>query len=105
MSDYQAITISPLTPHMGAEIGGLDLSRPLGTDVAAELRTALADHLVLFFRDQPIDFAAHKALARHFGEIHVAAASAAWTVPGHPEVTSMQMPIPPSSPVRTGIPT
>ena len=43
MSDYQAITISPLTPHMGAEIGGIDLSRPLGADVAAELRTALAD--------------------------------------------------------------
>ena len=87
MSDYQTIRVSQLTPHMGAEIGGLDLSQPIRADVAGELRTALAEHLVLFFRDQPIDFAAHKALARHFGEIHVAAASAAWTVPGHPEVT------------------
>jgi taurine dioxygenase len=87
MSAYRTVAVHPLTPHMGAEIGGIDLTRPLPEEQAEELRAALAEHLVLFFRDQPIDFAAHKALARHFGEIHVAPASAAWTVPGHPEVT------------------
>lgn len=87
MSAYRTIEIHPLTPHIGAEISDIDLTRPLAQEQAEELRKALADYLVLFFRDQPIDFAAHKALARHFGEIHVAPASAAWTVPDHPEVT------------------
>lgn len=82
-----ALTIAPLTPHMGAEISGIDLRTPVPADTAEALRRALTDHLVIFFRDQPIDFEAHKALARLFGDIHVAPASAAWTVPGHPEVT------------------
>ncbi len=81
------IRITRLTPHMGGEIHGIDLTRPIAPADAALLNQALTDHLVLFFRDQPIDFEAHKTLARVFGEIHVAEASAAWSVPGHPEVT------------------
>lgn len=79
-------TIEPLTPHMGAELLGIDLMQPIGPETAELLRQALTDHLVLFFRDQAIDFEAHKALARVFGKIHVAPASAAWAVPGHPEI-------------------
>lgn len=89
MTIYRSIEINPLTPHMGAEITGIDLTRPLSEAAASELRAALAEYLVLFFRDQPISFAAHKALARHFGTIHVAAATAAWSVPEHPEITRM----------------
>lgn len=84
---HPALILDPLTPHMGAEVHGVDLSRPLSDETADQLRDALMRHLVLFFRDQPIDFDQHKALARHFGEIHVAPAASAWTVPGHPEVT------------------
>ncbi|AJP71293.1 TauD/TfdA dioxygenase family protein [Sphingomonas hengshuiensis] len=83
------IAIHPLTPHMGAEIDGIDLTAPLSEAQGAALRAALAEHLVLFFRDQPIGHDQHKALARVFGDIHVAAATAAWAVPGHPEVTRM----------------
>ena len=83
----QALRITPLTPVIGAEISGVDLTRPLSAAQASALRQALVDHLVIFFRDQPLDFEAHKALARHFGEIHVAPSSKAWAVPGHPEVT------------------
>ena len=83
----KTLEISQLTPHMGAEISGIDLTRPIPEDVAAELRQALADHLVIFLRDQPIDYEAHKAFARVFGDLHVAPASAAWTVDGHPEIT------------------
>ena len=83
---YQTIEIAPLTPHIGAEVFGLDLTAPITDAQAQELNTALTEHLVLFFRDQPLDFEAHKALARHFGEIHIGAAAAAWAVPGHPEI-------------------
>lgn len=79
--------ISPLNPVIGAEISGIDLTRPLSDDEGAALRKALIDHLVIFFRDQPLDFEAHKRLARHFGDIHIAPSTAAWTVPGHPEIT------------------
>lgn len=83
------IGIRKLTPHMGAEISGIDLGRSISIEDAEDLRRALTDCLVLFFRDQPLDFDSHKALARVFGELHVAKATAAWAVPGHPEITRM----------------
>lgn len=50
--DYRRLRISPLTPHIGAEIGGVDLSRPIGEGLAEELRQALLEWKVIFFRDQ-----------------------------------------------------
>ncbi|MFG2869625.1 TauD/TfdA dioxygenase family protein [Streptomyces sp. NPDC048338] len=50
--DYRLLDISPLTPHIGAEIEGVDLSLPIGEDVAEEIRQALLEWKVLFFRDQ-----------------------------------------------------
>lgn len=84
---YVAIEVKPVTPVIGAEIAGVDLTKPLPPAQVAELQRALADFLVIFFRDQPIDHENHKALARHFGGIHVAESTAPWRVPGHPEVT------------------
>ncbi len=46
------LSIRPLTPTIGAEIEGIDLSAPLDADAVADIRQALLDHLVLFFRDQ-----------------------------------------------------
>ncbi len=46
--------IRPLTPTIGAELTGIDLSRPLEPDAAAEVRSALLQHQVIFFRDQAI---------------------------------------------------
>lgn len=67
---YQRISVTPLTPHIGAEISGVDISRPVNAETIAEIRQALLDHLVVFFRDQDMDFDAHKAFARQFGELH-----------------------------------
>ena len=39
---------------VGAQISGVDLTRPLGAPVLDELRAALHDYKVLFFRDQPL---------------------------------------------------
>jgi taurine dioxygenase len=65
------IEIRPLTRAIGAEIEGLDLRRPLTDDQVAELRQAWLDHLVLFFRDQPIDDEQQLAFALRFGPMHV----------------------------------
>jgi taurine dioxygenase len=62
------IQIDPLTPAIGAEIAGVDLSRPLDEETQDALYRALIDHLVIFFRDQAIEPAAHLAFARTFGE-------------------------------------
>jgi taurine dioxygenase len=65
------IEIRPLTRAIGAEVEGVDLRRPLTDDQVAELRQAWLDHLVLFFRDQPIDDEQQLAFALRFGPIHV----------------------------------
>src|SRR5579883_80854 len=84
---YQRIEVRPLTPVLGAEVHGIDLTKPLSEAAVAELHRALAEHLVIFFRDQPLDFESHKRVARHFGGIHIAPSTAPWRVPDHPEIT------------------
>ena len=69
--DYGSFNISTLTPHIGAEVEGLDLSQPLSDDQLADLRRAFLDWQVLVFRDQQLDREAHKAFGRYFGTLHV----------------------------------
>lgn len=87
--DYRNLVIDPVTPGMGAVISNVDLNQPLDAATVAELQAALAEHLVLFFRDQPLTHESHKAFGRQFGELHIAKATAAWAVPGHPEVVTL----------------
>ena len=54
---------------LGAEIAGLDLSRDLDEAVIDEIRRALLDHLVLFFRDQTLTMDQQLAFARRFGPL------------------------------------
>jgi taurine dioxygenase len=54
--------------HAGAEIRGVDLSRPLPPEHVSAIRAALLRWKVVFFRDQFLDHRQHIALARHFGE-------------------------------------
>jgi taurine dioxygenase len=79
--------VTPLTPRIGAEISGLDLRAPLGADQIAALKQALADHLVLFFRDQPINHEAHKRFGRAFGRLQPH--SAVPGIEGHPEIVAI----------------
>ena len=53
---------------LGAEITGVDLSRPLAEGVLAAIRRAWLEHLVIFFRDQPLAPEAYMAFARRLGE-------------------------------------
>src|SRR3990172_11801224 len=63
---YQAIEIRPITGIMGAEIGGVDLSKP-DEKVRAEIRQALAQYLVLVFRDQELTGDQYKDFAKSLG--------------------------------------
>ena len=68
-----AISITPLTPTIGAEISGVDLRETLDADVIGEIRDALHKHLVIFFRDQDITADDHLRFARAFGELSIPA--------------------------------
>ena len=68
---YETINVAPVTPRIGAEVDGLTLANPLSNRQVEELHQALAEHQVLFFRDQPLDVESHKALGRYFGELHI----------------------------------
>ena len=81
------LTILPLTPTIGAEIEGVDLTRPLSEATVSALRRALLDWKVLFFRDQEIDTGQHLAFARRFGELEVH--PFAPQKPGYPEVLAI----------------
>ena len=66
-------TLASLEVHstgraVGAEIRGVDLSQPIPADVAAALRAAWLDRLVLLFRDQYLDAAHYLHAARIFGD-------------------------------------
>jgi len=71
VSDYQTIGVNTITPHIGAEVDGVDLSKPLSNEQFSEIYQAWLDWKVLVFRDQHIDREAHKAFGRKFGTLHV----------------------------------
>lgn len=68
MAMKNKFTVTPLTPAIGAEITGLDLSKPLLRDEYDALYEHLMAHQVIFLRDQQLSPERHLALARSFGE-------------------------------------
>ena len=62
-----AIQVKRIAGALGAEVSGVDLTRPLDDEQAAALRAAWLEHLVLFFRDQPLTPAQYMAFARRIG--------------------------------------
>jgi len=73
------LTVEPIAGALGAEISGVDLGAELDDATIADIRRALLEHCVIFFRDQEFDAEQHKRLARRFGEIFV-----------HPNYAGMQ---------------
>lgn len=65
------IEVRPITGALGAEIHGVDISQDLDDQVFGEIRQALLDHCVIFFRDQDLDVERQKAFARRFGDIFI----------------------------------
>jgi len=63
------VEVVPLTLHIGAEIRGVDLGKPLPPEQVNEVREAFLKWKVVFFRGQNLDLhAQHVAMARQFGE-------------------------------------
>lgn len=69
MPEFRHIGVEPVTGAAGAEITGVDLSRPLPDAVLQEIMLAFEHFLVIIFRDQDLTDEQHKAFSRHFGEL------------------------------------
>jgi taurine dioxygenase len=82
-----AITATPLTVNIGAEVAGVDLRGPSDSELK-EVNDLLLEHLVLFFRDQDLTPSEHVALGRRFGDLHIHSVSD--SLDGHPEVIVLE---------------
>ena len=87
------LRVEPISGALGAEVSGVDLSGPYRDSVFTEIRQALLDHLVIFFRDQTLAPAQLVAFAERFGELD----TRPYTVPvvldrltGHPQVLEVR---------------
>lgn len=83
MPTYRHIEVRPIAGALGAEIANVDLAA-LDDESFEEIRWALLQHLVLFFREQRLSVEAQKAFAARFGPLYVHPYVAA--LAGHPEV-------------------
>lgn len=66
---YQRIEVKPYASAVGAEILGVDLSKPIGDELWAEIEQAFHQYLVIFFREQKITPEQHIAFSRRFGDL------------------------------------
>jgi taurine dioxygenase len=64
-----SIRVNKIGDALGAEIGGVDLSKPLDARTFAEIRRAWLEHLVLRFRGQKLADPELIAFTRLFGEL------------------------------------
>lgn len=79
------LKIEKLAPNCGAEVQDIDLANLTDDKTITALQEVLAEHGVLFFRQQNITPQAQKELCQKFGDLHL---HPAWPrlVEGHPEV-------------------
>src|SRR3954452_6156858 len=68
---YRHIRVEPLSRHVGAEIGGVDVSSPVADEVLSEIRDAFGRYGVVFFSDQELTPEQHVAFAERFGPINI----------------------------------
>lgn len=68
---YETIAVTPISPLIGAEISGVDLTRPLSNHQFDEIHRAFLEHSVVVFRDQALNAETHTDFGRRFGKLHV----------------------------------
>ena len=82
------LSVRPMGPVLGAEVGGVRVHAEIDPQTAAALRVLLLRHKVLFLRDLDLSREAHLALGRVFGPLegHPVIAH----LPGYPEILDIR---------------
>ncbi|MGF6743975.1 TauD/TfdA dioxygenase family protein [Paraburkholderia atlantica] len=88
VSEDAQVVVRPLSAHTGAEISGVDLSRPLTRSQIKAIRNALLEWRVIFFRDQFLSHEQHVVFSAQFGELTVGH-PVFGHVEGHPQIYSI----------------
>ena len=65
------LNVSPVHPHVGAEVSGVDLSGPLDDETFSAIEAVLHRHGVLVFRNQPLSDDQQIAFSRRFGTLEL----------------------------------
>ena len=65
----KTISVTKLHPIIGAEIGGIDLSRPLDAETLRQVKDAWHEHTVLLFRAQQLSEDDQRRFASYFGPV------------------------------------
>ena len=65
--DHKTITVEPQPTGFGAEIRGVDLTRPVPPSVLAEIKAAWSAHGVVAFPDQALSLEAQEAFTEQMG--------------------------------------
>ncbi|MGA2303181.1 MAG: TauD/TfdA family dioxygenase [Acidimicrobiales bacterium] len=65
-----ALTIHPLQPTIGAKISGVDLREPLSPSDRDQIKAAILEYKVIFFRNHELDRDQHAAFAAQFGPLY-----------------------------------
>jgi taurine dioxygenase len=71
MQEIVSLIVTPLSAACGAEISGIDLSRPLGEHAVRSIKQAWNRHLVLVFRGQTLSQDDQLRFASYFGDLGV----------------------------------
>ena len=82
------LNIKPLSGCIGAEVHGIDLTKPITHELYIQLRECLVEYEVIFFRDQAITPTQQHALASMFGPLQ--SHPAYQTVEGFPEISILE---------------
>jgi taurine dioxygenase len=77
--------IQPLSKCVGAQISGIDVSKPLPDDVFKRIDDAYNQYSVLVFRDQKLTPEQQIAFSRRFGDLEISPRTQ-FALPSHPEV-------------------
>jgi taurine dioxygenase len=102
MTDFASFRLHRFDAALGAEIVGIDLSRPLGDETIAEIRQALLESRgLLIFRDQHITPGQHVALSRRFGPLMIHVLHK-YQLPEHPEILRVSNVIENGEPIGLG---
>ncbi|MDA0656913.1 MAG: TauD/TfdA family dioxygenase [Proteobacteria bacterium] len=86
-SPYERITVSPIAGSLGAEIGNVDISKPLDKETFDEVHRAWLENNLLVFRDQKLTPETQIAFAKQFGDIHLHAFNQ--PIDGYDEITEL----------------
>jgi alpha-ketoglutarate-dependent taurine dioxygenase len=80
------VTVRQILPSVGAEISGLDISKPLDDETLDLIRSTLHEHSVVFFPGQDLDIEGHLEFSQQFGEPSRAHPVYPGPFPEHPEI-------------------